>query len=426
MKRILWLVLLAVILCGCTVVPPEETAAPSTAGQISTKPTEPAGIYVPYSDLEIQTDGTVRYFQPEADCYGIRMMGNDVLTFSGEEKTRLTRYAGEQLFAVAGIQLDCRIEPEETSFQISSNGITYYDPGNREVVFLDNDLKEVRRLGMSGSMVGKPILSANRMQVYYCTADAVRVFDTSTGLDKLLKTISYPNQSVEDILLNDTVLRCSLVDEWGERYSIFLSVENGQMVSEILSDIQVSTYEDTFYVKRPEGIQQLLIYGREGEDPFMITPASPFASGWFLESAKTLITAEVAEQSTCLDAYDLETGLRLSGVELPGGITPRCVELRPDTGNVLVMGYDKMAEAPVILSWNRAADAVTDEQVYSGPRYTAEDPDVIGLEACAIRAKEMEETYGVNILLAEDALVMQPWDYTFELEYQTSVVRQQL
>ena len=426
MKRILWLVLLALLLCGCTEASPESTVAPTAVSQISTEPTEPAGIYVPFSDLEIQTGGSVRYFLPDADCYGIRVMGNDVLAFSGGEKTRLTRYAGQQLFAIAGIELDCRIEPEDPSFRISSNGITYYDPDSREIVFLDSDLKEVRRLGLSGDMVGKPVLSANRMQVYYCTAEAVRVYDTTTGLDKLLKTISYPEQSVEDILLNDTVLRCSLVDEKGEAYSIFLSVETGQMVSQILSYIEVSTYDSTFYAKSQEGIQPLLVYGRDGEDPRMLIPASPFAPSWFLEAAHALVTAEATEEATCLDLYDLSTGLRVSTIELPGGMIPEFVETRPDTGEILMMCHDELSGNPVLLSWDHAANPAEDDQVYDSPRYTAEDPDVIGLEACTFRAREMGEKYGVNILLVEDAIAEQPWDYTLEMEYQTSVVRRQL
>ena len=426
MKRIFWVFLLTLLLCGCTEEPRQENTTPSEVGEIETQPTEPEGIYVPGSDLENRTEGTVRYYLPGEDCCGIRMMGNDVLVFSGEENTTLTRYAGNQLFAVAGTQLDCRIDPEETSFQIGANGITYYDPGTREVVFLDNDLKEVQRLGMSSDMVGKPVLSTNRMLVYYCTSDAVRVYDTTTGLDKLLKTISYPQQSAEALLLNDRVLRCNLVDERGEAYSIFISVQNGQMVSQILSDIEVSTYDNAFYVTRPEGIQQLLIYGREGEDPMMLTPADPFAPGWFLESANVLLTASDTENGVGLECYDLSTGTRVSSVELPGRIRIRSVQVQPDTGNIFIMGYEHTDKDPVILCWEYTADPVTDDKIYATLRYTAEDPDVVGLDACNLYARELSETYGVEILIGEAAVAHQPWDYTLEMEYQTSVVRSQL
>ena len=426
MKRILLVLLLTLILCGCTGEPQQETTEPANAGENYMDPTEPPGIYVPGSDLEIQTEGAVRYYLPQPDCRGIRMMGNDVLILSGEENTTLTRYAGNQLFAVASTQLPCQILPEDTSFQIGTNGITYYDPDSREVVFLDNDLKEVKRLGMSSDMVGKPILSANRMLVYYCTADAVRMYDTSTGLDKLLKTISYHQQSAEELLLNDTVLRCSLVDDRGESYSIFISVQDGQMASQIQSDIEVSTYTDAFYVKRPEGVQQLLIYGREGEDPRMLTPRDPFAQSWFLETANLLITASDFDNGVSLDCYDLSTGIRISGVELPGEIRIHSVDIQPDTGKVYITASEHQADALVILRWDYTADPVADTTVYATPWYTAEAPDVVGLEECTRYAQSLGQTYGVEILIWEDAVARQPKDYKLEMEYQTSVIRSQL
>ena len=427
MKRILGLILLTLVLCGCTAPRQEETTAPPVETTLpTTAPTEPAGIYLPFSDLEIQTGGTVRYFLPEEDCYGIRMMGNDVLAFSGAETTRLTRYAGNQLYAIASAQLNCWIDPEETSFQISGNGITYYNPNSREVVFLDNDLKEVRRIGMSADMVGKPVLSSNRMQVFYCTADAIRVFDTATGLDKLLKTISYREQSVENVLLNDTVLCCSLTDDRGTEYTIFLSTQTGGMVSQILSGVELSTQAERFYAKCPEGIQELLVFGQKGGDPQVLTPADPFAESWYLEEVHALVTATVTEETTVLDHYDLSTGLRTASVELPQRIVPICVEYRQETGEVLVRAFDFLEDAPVILSWNHDENQTEDATIYTGPRYTAEDPDLVGLDACGILVREISAKYGVKILISGDAVRQQPWDYSLEQEYQISVIKAQL
>jgi hypothetical protein len=428
MKRIMGLLLLCLLLCGCAVQYQSQSTQPSEITLPPTEPTEPPGIYVPFSDLETQTDGAVRYYLPEGgDCYGIRVIGNDVLAFSGVDVTTLTRYAGEQLFAVASIRLDCRIEPEETSFQISANGITYYNPESREVVFLDNDLKEVSRLGMSDDLVGKPILSANRMQVYYCTADAVRVYDTASGLDRLLKTISYEKQTVENILLNDTVLRCSLEDDRGQKYTIFISTQTGELLSQIFTDAEVTTREDCYYALVRDGIQELKVFGRVGEDPQVLTPADPFAFSWFLEETNGLITATVTEENTRLDCYELTTGCRSASVELPRGIEPQFAEVHPETGEAILMAYDSLADAPVILFWNMdALPVLIDDLTYVGPRYTAEDPDLVGLDACRIRAESISEQYGVRVLIGEDAVQNQPWDYTLELEYQTSVIFRQL
>ena len=247
MKRLLWPMILILLLCGCGESVPEETTTTPVSTTImapTTEPTEPVGIYVPFSDLETQTVGHVRYYLPEQDCCGIRMMGEDLLVFSGSEKTILSRYAGQQLFAVAGTELECWVDPQDPSFQISNNGITYYNPDTREVIFLDNDLKEVRRLEMPADMVGKPVLSANRIQVYYCTAEAVRVYDTAANLDKLIKTIAYPVQTVEKVLLNDTVLCCALTDEKDQQSLIFISCQTGAMLSQIPRGMDISTYGD--------------------------------------------------------------------------------------------------------------------------------------------------------------------------------------
>ena len=427
MKRIFLPLVLLLLLCGCTVPVQEETTVPpQTTVPAAEDPTEPKGIYVSFSDLEIQTDGSVRYFMPEKDCYGIRVMHNDVLVFSGTETTTLTRYAGGQLYALASVRLDCWIDPADPTFQISENGITYYNPDTREVVFLDNDLKEVSRLGMPGNMVGKPMLSGNRMQIYYCTADAVRVYDTTTTLDTLIKTIAYEQQSVENILLNDTVLRCALTDDRGQEYIIFISAQTGELLAQIHPDIEVGTHGDGYFAKLSEGIQELLIFGKLGEDPMVLTPEDPFARSWFLKSAGGVVTATVTQETTRMDFYDLESGLRAASVDLPGGIDPKYVEIREDLAAVLVMAYDYMADAPVILSWQTDATPVDEETVYSSPRYTAEDPDVLGLDACGILAAEIEEKYGVDISIAWEAVAQQPWDYTLELEYQPAVIRKQL
>ena len=427
MKRMLWSLVLILLLCGCTAPVQEETTAPPPATvPVQEEPTEPEGIYVPFSDLETQTDSAVLYFMPEEDCCGIRMMGDDVLTFSGTETTTLTRYAGKDLYELASTRLDCRIDPADPSFQISANGITYYNADTREVVFLDNDLKEVSRLGMPANMVGKPVLSGNRMQVYYCTADAVRVYDTTTALDTLIKTIAYAQQSVENVLLNDTVLRCALTDDRGQEYVIFISTQTGELLAQIHSAIEVDTHADGYFAKIPEGIQELVVFGKLGADPMVLMPEDPFARSWLLKAAGGLVTATVTEAATSLDYYDLESGMRTASVELPGGIDPRYMEFREDSASVLVLAYEYMADAPALLSWQLDSTPVTEETVYSTPRYTAEDPDVVGLDACTFLAEEIEAKHGVQILIAWEAVAQHPWDYTLELEYQPAVIRRQL
>ena len=66
MKRMLPVVLLALLLCGCGNPP---TQIPTTAATVETEvfaqPTEPRGIYVPFTDMEVRTEGAVRCYQPD-------------------------------------------------------------------------------------------------------------------------------------------------------------------------------------------------------------------------------------------------------------------------------------------------------------------------------------------------------------------------
>lgn len=426
MKRILWLIPVILLLCGCTQQQAQETTVPvPQTVPVLTDPTEPTGIYEPFSDLEIQTDGAVRYYLPRmADAYGIRLMEEDVLILSGREQTTLTRCTGEKLYTLAEITLECYIDPEDTSFQISENGITYFNPETQELVFLDNDLKEVRRLMLPSGLQGKPVLSSDRSLVYYCTADAIRVYDTATGLDKLLKTIAYPAQSVHSVLDEDKVLRCHLTDSLGNLNVIFLSTQTGQLIRELRHDLNMTTSGERYYVTLAEGVMDQVLFGSRDQENQVLTPADAFARPWILARSHSVVTSNVIKEATCLDHYDLETGLRTASVELPAALELWSVEGQGDS--VWLMAYDAMADAPVILRWDRAKTPAEDVNIYTGPRYTGENPDEAALAECAALAREIGSTYGVTILVGRDAVAQQPWDYHLEYEYQPAVIRREL
>ena len=428
MKRITGLVLAALLLCGCTAQPQNETTAfPTDEATVAVVPTEPVGIYEPFSDLEIRTGGAVRSYRPNiSDCYGIRAIGDDILLFSGTEKTRLTRLTGENLFTIADAELNCMIYPEDTAFQISENGITYYDYGSREIIFLDNDLKEVSRLGMSADMVGKPVLSSNRMRVYYCTADAVRVYDLETGLDQLLKSVSYPQQSVEDVLLNDTVLRCRLLDIQGMEYTIFLDARTGELLEQIQQGIQLTTSADAYFAVIPEGSMELLLFGFGEGEIGVLTPRTSDVEPWFLEAQHALVTVSAGTQASVLDYYDLNTGLRAGSVELPGSVDPWYMEADSAGSRIYLMGVDTVTQELVLCCWQLDQSRVEDDTVYSGPRHTLEMPDEAGLAECRTYADAISQAHGVQILIGMDAAAEDPWDYDLEPEYQVPVIRREL
>lgn len=424
MKRMFMLMLLAAFLCGCGNTQSLETTAPQdTSGVVI--PTEPAGFYTPASALETLTGGSVRKYRPEdASSYAFAMMGSDVLLFSGDTATTLTRLTGDNLYPVAQIQLDCMLFPEDAGFQISERGITYFDENKCAVVFLDNNLKEVNRVDVPAGIVGSPVLSSNRLKLYYGTSGEIRVLDLETGLDRLLKEISADFQTVEGILFADTVLQCRLTEE--DTYTVFLSTETGTLLGEILYDGSVTGEGEYYYAQLPGGIMRELVYGIPGEPPRMLIPSDPFGSAWYLEAANGAVVSSFRGNISEFAYYDLETGRKSSEIEIPGDFQPWHVESDSAHGYIYMMGTPEGENQGVIYRWNLETSAHTDETVYTGPWYTPESPDAEGLAECEVLADAIAGKYGVDILIGFDAILVQPWDYEMEAEYQVPVIRKAL
>lgn len=428
MKRILWLMAAALLLCGCTTQLPEETFThPTRPSRQETEATQMApGIYEPFSDLEIRTDGAVRWYLPDVpDAYGMRLLNGDVLLFSGEENTTLTCYRGPELVPGGQITLECRVTPEDSSFQISEHGITYFNPGTGELVYLDNDLKEVSRLALPEGLVGNPVLSSDRTQIFYCSADAVRVYDTASGLDKLLKSISYPSQSVESILMGDSVLRCSFTDDQDQTHTVFLSTQTGQWLEQTGENLELATVGNRWIARTAEGVLKQVLFGGDNGELQVLYPEDAFAETWILPESYSVVTASMDGQTTKLDYYQLETGCRCDTVELPGTVEPWYIEDTPESHEVYVLAYDEMAGCPVILRWDLAG-MLLDNLTYTGQRYTAENPDAEGLAECAALAGNIGEKYGVKILIGPEAARVQPLDYVLEQEYQVKLIYREL
>ncbi len=428
MKRLMIMLLVAAVLCGCSsqsAEPPGGTTQPTQASTVAAVPTEPAGFYVPESELEITTQGGVRVYIPEdSSCYAIEVLDGDVLLFTGGQTTTLTRLTGDNLYPIAQAQLACYVYPEDASFCFSDKGITYYDEAAGALVFLDNDLKEVNRVKTPEGILGTPVLSANRLKLYYCTADAVRVLDLETGLDRLLKQMNYSHQSVGSTLFHDTVLQCHIFD--GDGYTLLISAETGELLELPQQSVQVTGAADRFYALLDEGHMQEILFGTGREDTQMLTAADPFGTPWCLEDDDAVVMTYSTEASTSFAYYELETGFRRSMLELPVVFYPWCVEACPEKAAVYLIGYDQGRDGPAIYRWDLASTAINDGTVYTGPWYTLDSPDLTGLAECAQQAQMLGQAHGLNILVGPEAAALEPWDYEIEPEYQVPVIRRDL
>ena len=84
MKRIVLLVLLMLVLCGCGARHGEETDLTTETTLPAVEPTEPSGCYLSDSKEETATKGGVMVYAPEIDdAYGVMAMGEELVMAAG-------------------------------------------------------------------------------------------------------------------------------------------------------------------------------------------------------------------------------------------------------------------------------------------------------------------------------------------------------
>lgn len=431
MKRHLFpLIALCLLLSGCSRPAVEATVpAPVETEPVSTT-AAPAGLYDPESPGEKAYSGALRgYPLSIPGVSGMKAMGNDLLLFSDTEScTLITRLSGDELPISASTQLSFALSPEDPSLQIADSSLSFYDPVNRQTVILDASLKEIRHIPAPEDLSGTPLLSADRGTLYYCTDSSIRGWDLETGIHRVIKEATFPEQSLTGLHLNDTILQCRVSDADGTDRTLLLSAGNGQLLYETWEDLSLSTSGSRYYAAFPTGSVQALLFGQEGSDPTALTPAALNATGFFLERRNAAVTACVPLENTLqLDYYDLDSGLRTACLELSSSQPPLAVAETTD-GWVYLLISDTAYGREAIYRWDiqSPACAVSDMAVYTGTYYTVLEPDYHGLVWCQSYAEKIGQAYGIEVLLWEDALTVQPWDYEFQMEYLVPVLRQEL
>lgn len=429
MKRILALLLSCLLLCGCTGEPNAETNPTETV----THPTETQaakvpGCYDPDSALEAQTGGAVRVFPLNIpDVYAMTVMGDSVVAFSATGTgTTLTKLSGDNLHTDASITLDFFLYPESGSFLSNEKGISFYDSYHMETVILDSSLREISRIPAPEDLQGEPILSADRKTMFYCTSDAVRAMEVSTGISTMLKEMSHTVQSVTASMMNDTVLQCSISDGEMEWYTLYISAENGETIHSTDSISTVITWEDRYYALNYDAVETTLLFGTSDQSPQALYPADLESDYRLLPEQNAAVTVSYPGDGLCrMCYYDLTSGQLLSNLSLSGGVHPWYIEAGSD-GMVYILLYDEAYDCPTLYLWDPAALPSGDAAVYTGARQTPENPDTEGLVQCQAQADAISQRFGIHILVGFDAASVQPWDYELEAEYQTNIIRREL
>lgn len=403
MKRtiLLWL-LTAMLLWGCTAAP-EATESGHGAGD-QTLP--------PESTLEQQTEGAVLVYPLDiSDCHGIAVMGDGLLVFSEEGSgTRLTLLSGEDLDPSAELTVDTGIFTDQASTQVTGEGISFFDEVTRETVVLDEDLREITRIPGPEGLIGVPLLSSDRLSLFYGTAEGLWVLDLETGLPRLLRRHT-AELVPQKLLMNDTVLQCS---EHGadEIRTLFLSLEAGQILKEISGTMKTVSSGQRYMAVSCLQEQRDFLFGTGSGVPQTLHTGSEMEY-WLLPESDGVLGVSEEE----LRFFDLSSGLLRSSLKLT-----QC-HGAADGGNGVVWLLDR---ENTLYRWDTHALPSGDETVYSGIYYTRSNPDLAGITRCQALAEEIGARHGIKVLVWEDAIAVQPWDYRLTEEYQAPVLQEQL
>jgi len=423
MKHILT-VLLCLLLCGCTrqASPSQpEMAAETSAASVM------APLYDPDHPMEKAYPGLVRaYPLASRKIQGICALENDILLFSGQEHTTLTRFTGDALQEAARLTLNFTLLPEDPSLQIHGNRISYFDPVQQATIVLDRQLQEVRRIAAPAGLSGSPILSAGEDTLFYCTGWSVVAWELENGIRRTVRELSCEHQELTALHLNDRILECRIRDE-DLTSKLLISAEQGTEIQTLSEDTVLHTEANRYFASVPSGFQTLLIFGEANTSPEFLLPVSIWDQQFFLPYDHAAVTVFPGQTGIQLNYYELNTGILRSALTLEPPQTVKGIVNSKDH-SVYILAYDPHTDCDVLYRWDvlRQPPDPANVTTYKADYRPMENPDVEALEACVEYAKTIGEKYGIGIRVWEDAVTVQPWDYRFTPEHLAPVLQREL
>lgn len=415
MKHYLLAALLCFLLCGCAQQPLSQAT-----------PTEEAISAAAYDPNNPQSIPGILDVYPLSlrKVQGMRAMGDDILLFSGHGSTALTLLDGDDLTLRASALLDFQLDQKDPSLRFHKDSLSFFDPLRRETVLLDQSLQPLRQISAPENLTGTPILSADCNTLYYCTASAIRAWDLTSGIRRVIKILPEGDHALTGLHLEDTVLQCRITGEDSSE-SAFLSADTGLLLTQRNGDAALITAGERYYAALPAGSRELLVFGTSSDAPCLLLPKDHSDSCTFLPDVHSAVTACLQEDDTVqLCCYDLGTGTIRDELTLPAFQLPSAILSGPGTC-VYILSYDPAADCALLYCWDISPSS-GDGRSYTHPCQTEASPDADSLKACKDYAAALSSKYGIEILVLEEAAAVEPWDYDFEKETQSALLLQEL
>ncbi len=411
----LLLCLLCLLLCGCAQEAPVTETAPIV--------TEPAQLVDTTSSQQAYPDGLQAFPLAHRKIQDIRCLGEELLVFSGTGCTTLTVLNGENLTVQASMTLDFELSAQDPSFQLHQDGFSYYDPTRQKTFVLNHRLQESSHIFLSEAIQGSPILSEDQNTLYYITDTAILAWDQESGIHRTVQELSYESQTLAGLHFGGTTLQCRIQEDNGV-LSLFLETATGKRLSFSEGDLSLDTLDNRYYTVQTAASLSLLIFGQADDKPQILYPETQVTSHFYLPQRHAAVTASLGSNDrTTLTYYDLALGTATAMLTLDALENPKAVLSTPG-GTVYLLTYHPNLDCHILYRWDPTAPAFATESSVS---CTAPYPQVPeSLEECQKYAAQLSQEYGISIHVGQDALTVQPWDYTLEAETLPRILMQEL
>lgn len=402
MKKMAILPVLALLLCGC--MAGEQEA--------DTSSTQKTGLYVEDSVLEQLTGGVVKQFDmPWEGSFDIISMGQELLLLDKGSTAQLAVLTGSTLEVAHRYEPDGQILSGKRVW-IEKDRIAYWDESDGSVVFLNEAFRQTGRLKLPQDAQSAGYLSPDWKTVYYCTETHVLALDLTTGVARLVKEYSGSQMQIEGVFQYGEVLLCTAKDGGGKTRNCLINSRTGEILAEGAFLTAFADTKDGWVMAADRGSIREILIGAEKIKA--LWPQENDGQLFVLLEENALICAVRLEDGCRLDHYDLNSGMRLYSIVLPGQGAVR--SFCSDGSGLFFIAADAQGKE-MICRWERSSSLTGDAGCYLEDYHTREDPDAQGLAALQDTIGMLEAKFGVDILVAEEVKNVLPAGYNVQTEY---------
>lgn len=394
MRRILCLMLLALLLTGC-------------GASRDAQPTIPIETDPPVRFLE-STDGAVSTYRADSECVKLLPMGDNHILFTASGRVHLL--SGDDLTEVKSFDTGCPLSADDPGIFVSDGKIAYFNTSRGAYVILDHSLTEIASLTIREELSGQPVISPDFSTVYYCTADGVRAVDVATGAARLLRQEHGTILELNGLLFDGSVLRYTRSTDGREGESCFIRTADGTQVYLAGLKGQVCSWQDRFgammTLELPMGSSRYILTGAAGGQIRMLNLAQEDYDTVLFPGEGFLLTQKLTDGGLTLGVFDLNTGCGTAALELPG--REAAFGFAQISGEALWLWDQGQAR---FLRWDMAqSQSPTENLLTDMPSLTGEDSP--GLEQVLLRAEELSGQYGIPIRFAQSGNRTDGVDYS--------------